>query len=130
MASLDEELSVEVCGVGTVSGRLGRAGPDWCLLHGPAQDWLVRLEAVVAVEGASARAVPEVAWPPADRIGLSSALRRLADAEALCRLHAVDGSVREGRLARVGADFVEVQTGEGRCLLVGRSTLAAVQSRP
>ena len=41
---------------------LQRVGPDWCLAHGAAQDWVVRLPAVVAVEGASARAVPEVAW--------------------------------------------------------------------
>jgi hypothetical protein len=46
-----------------------------------------------------------------------------------CRLHAVDGSTRDGVLARVGADFAEVRTGESRIVLVARDTLAAVQSR-
>jgi hypothetical protein len=90
---------------------------------------VVRLAAVTTVEGASERAVPEVAWSPVSRLGLGSALRRLADTAADCRLHAQDGTVREARVLRVGADFVEARVGEGRVVLVARDALAAVGSR-
>ena len=43
---------------GRSAGVLQRVGPDWCLVHGPAQDWVVRLAAVQGVEGASDRSVP------------------------------------------------------------------------
>jgi hypothetical protein len=129
MASVDDDLTLEVLGVGPVGGRLRRVGPDWCLVHGSAQDWVVRLDAVRSVEGVSERSVPEVAWSPVSRLGLASALRRLADTGADCRVHAVDGTVRDGRLTRVGADFAEMRVGEERLVLVARATLAAVQSR-
>jgi hypothetical protein len=129
MASMGREVTLDLTGVGQVGGRLQRVGPDWCLVHGAAQDWMVRLPAVTAVEGASERSVPEVAWSPVSRLGLGSALRRLADTGTECRLHAMDGSVRDARLVRVGSDFVEAVIGEGRVVLVARDALAAVQSR-
>jgi hypothetical protein len=129
MASLESELALDVLGVGPVVGALRRVGPDWCLLHGAAQDWVVPLAAVKSVEGASERSVPEVAWSPVSRLGLGSALRGLCETGAECRIHAVDGTVRDGRLLRVGSDFVEMTVGEGRVVLVARATLAAVQSR-
>jgi hypothetical protein len=129
MASIGQELLVEVSGPGQVAGVLQRVGADWCLVHGPAQDWLVRLAAVVAVEGASERSLPEVAWSPLARLGLGSALRRLADAGERCLLHAVDGGGREVVLTRVGRDFVEASMGEGRTVLLPLDRLAAVQSR-
>ena len=129
MASVDRDVVLDVHGVGPVAGRLRRVGPDWCLVHGSAQDWVVRLAAVIGVEGASDRSVPDVAWSPVSRLGLGSALRRLADTGTDCRLHTVDGTIRDGRLARVGSDFVEAHMGEDRILLVARGALAAVQSR-
>ncbi|HEY3528498.1 MAG TPA: hypothetical protein VGK78_05065 [Nocardioides sp.] len=129
MASLDDDVTLDLLGVGPVSGRLRRVGPDWCLVHGAAQDWVLRLAAVKAVEGVSARSVPEVAWSPVSRLGLGSALRRLADTGVRCRLHGVDGTTRDGVLGRVGADFVEVTVAEGRVVLVARQVVAAVQSR-
>ena len=97
-------------------------------MHGAAQDWVVRLAAVTGVEGTSERSVPEVAWSPVSRLGIGSALRRLADAGAPC-LHGVDGSIRDGRLSRVGSDFVEAEVGEGRVVLLASDAIAAVQSR-
>jgi hypothetical protein len=129
MASLETELTLEVLGVGGVSGVLQRVGSDWCLVHGAAQDWVVRLPAVVAVSGASARSVPEVAWSPVTRLGVSSALRRLADVGERCRVHAADGTVREVVIDRVGHDFLEATMGENRRVLLALETLAAVQSR-
>jgi len=129
MASVDRELTLDVRAVGPVAGRLQRVGPDWCLVHGSAQDWVVPLAAVIGVDGASERSVPDVAWSPVSRLGLASALRRLADTGSECRLHTVDGAVRDARLARVGSDFVEARVGEDRMVLVARDALAAVQSR-
>jgi hypothetical protein len=129
MASVDEQVTLDLLGVGAVAGVLRRVGPDWCLVHGAAQDWVVRLAAVRAVEGASERSVPEVAWSPVSRLALGSALRRLADTGTGCRLHTVDATVRDGRVTRVGADFVEVTVVEGRTVLVAWDALAAVQSR-
>jgi hypothetical protein len=129
MASLGADVVLDVLGVGPVAGVLQRVGPDWCLAHGSGQDWVVRLAAVVRVEGASSRAVPEVAWSTVSRLGLGSALRRLADAGERCVVHGLDGSSRDAVVMRVGADFVEVRTGEGRSLLLARDAIAAVQSR-
>lgn len=132
MASVDTELSLSVLGVGTVRGRLERVAAQWCLVGAPGTDWVVRLDAVGAVEGASDRAVPEVAWSPVSQLGLGSALRRLADAGERCVLHRVDGGRHDGVLSRVGEDFVEVLEGDpasGRLSLVAFGALAAVQSR-
>src|SRR3954470_18519348 len=69
MASTDRDVTLEVHGVGAISGRLTRVATGWCLLRGSGQDWVVPLEAVVAVHGGSDRAVPEVARPGRGRVG-------------------------------------------------------------
>lgn len=129
MASVEHELALEVRGVGRVAGTLQRLATGWCLLRGSGQDWLVPLPAVTAVTGASARAVPEVAWSPVSRLGIASPLRRLAESGERCVLHTVDGRRHEGALARVGRDFAEVLEPPDRTALVAFATLAAVQSR-
>jgi hypothetical protein len=129
MASMGQEVTLHLSAVGAVAGRLQRVGPDWCLVHGAAQDWVIRLAAVTGVEGASERSVPEVAWSPVSRLRLGSALRRLADTGAACRIHGVDGSIRDARLVRVGSDFVEAVVGESRVVLLASDAIAAVQSR-
>jgi hypothetical protein len=94
----------------------------------PGQDWIVREAAITAVTGASERAVPAVAWEAMARLGIGSALRRLAESGERCLLHLLDGARHEGELRRVGADFVEVHDA-GRVTLVSFAALAAVQSR-
>jgi hypothetical protein len=129
MASVGEEVRLTVDGVGSVAGVLDRVGDGWCVVSGTAQDWVVPLPAVTAVHGASERSVPEVAWAAASRLGVGSALRRLADAGERCVLHLRDGTSYDAVLRRVGADFVEGVVGDGRQVLVAFSGLAAVQSR-
>jgi hypothetical protein len=130
MASLDRDLTLEVAGVGTVSGVLERVATGWVLLRGAGQDWVVREAAVTGVRGASERAVPAVAWPAVAGLGLGSALRRLADAGERCVFHSTDGTRHEGVAHRVGGDFVEVSVGDrAQVVLVPFATLAAVQSR-
>jgi hypothetical protein len=125
MASLGSQVGLTLTGVGTVRGELRRVGPDWCLLAGARQEWVVRLAAVGSVRGAAPRSYPEEAWSPVDRLGLQSALRRLASGAQRCVLRDVDGGAHEVVLRRIGADFLE--TVDGR--LFGFPILAAMQSR-
>lgn len=129
MASVGRELGLSLVGVGAVTGTLQRVGPDWCLLHGSGQDWVVRTAVVLRVRGASERAVPELAWSPVASLGLGSALRRVADSRSPCRVHLVDGAQHEVLLTRVGRDFVEAAGPDGQALLFPFGQLAAVQSR-
>jgi hypothetical protein len=130
MASLDAELTVGVTAVGRLTGVLRRVSKGWLLLGSAGSEWVVPLPAVTSVSGASARSVPEVAWSPLTRLGLGSAMRRLSEAAEPCVVHVVDGSVHEARVARVGADFVELAVGQTRLELVPFAALAAVRSRP
>ncbi|SFB75092.1 hypothetical protein SAMN04487968_101306 [Nocardioides terrae] len=130
MASLDREITLDINGVGLVDGVLERVATGWLLLRGRGQDWVVREAAVSGVRGASERAVPDVAWPVAAKLGLGSALRRLADAAERCVFHGTGGQRWDGVVQRVGADFVEVAVGEpAQVVLIAFATLAAVQSR-
>jgi hypothetical protein len=129
MASAGSEVAVDVHGVGPITGTVERVGAGWLLLRGSAQDWIVPLPAVQVLHGASARSVPELAWSPVARLGLGSALRRLAEVAGRCVLHLVDGTRHEAVLVRVGADFVEARVAGGRTVLVALAGLAAVQSR-
>ena len=129
MASVGCEVVLDLRATGPVGGVLERVGTDWCLVRGRAQDWVVRTSCVLRVLGSSERSVPEVAWSPVARLGVGSALRRLAEAGERCVLHLEDGTRHEALLRRVGADFVEVRVGEGRLELVAFSALVAVQSR-
>lgn len=129
MASVGDELTLDVSGVGPVAGRLERLGDGWCLVSGATQDWIVALPAVGAVHGAAQRSVPEMAWSPLSRLGLGAALRRLAESGHRCVLHLRDGATRDGVVRRVGADFAELRVAGDRSVLVGFDALAAAQSR-
>lgn len=131
MASVGREVVVDVRGVGPLAGTLDRVATGWLLLDAAGSDWVVRQQAVGSIAGAAERAVPEVAWPAVAKLGLGSALRRLSESGERCLLHRVDGVRHEGVLRRVGADFVEVLTGEpARVVLVAYASVAAVQNRP
>lgn len=129
MASMGEEVTLDVLGVGSIVGRLDRMGDGWCLIRSLGTDWVVVAEAVAALRGASERAVPEAAWSPLTRLGVGSTLRGLAAASARCVVHRRDGARHEGVLDRVGADFVEVRPEVGLVQLVSYASLAAVASR-
>ena len=109
-ASAGATVTLSVTGVGPLEGRLARVGVDWCLLEtSPAgQEWVVAMAAVKQASGLSERAVNEVARTVVGRLPLRSALRGLADSRSDVLLHHVDGTRLRGRLARAGADFVEV----------------------
>lgn len=131
MASVDSQITVILSGrgAGGLSGTLQRVGDGWLLLHVAGQDWVVRTGALLAVHGASERAVPEVAWSPLARLGLGSALRRVADSREQCVVHLVDGTQHDVLLVRVGRDFLEARGAAGQPLLVPFDALSAVQRR-
>lgn len=128
MASAGQQVVVDVESVGSLAGRLERVGTGWLGLSGARGTWLVRLDAVAHVRGAAPRSVPEVAWSPLDRLGLGSALRRLADEEVDVVVHGRDGVRREGRVGRVGADFLELVAPGGQVGLVALAHVVAVRS--
>lgn len=130
MASTGAEVSLRLHGVkGTVSGVLERVADGWLLIGAGDVDWIVATPAIATVQGASVRAVPEVAWSPLTRLGLGSALRRIAEAGEECVVHLVGGGRHEGFLRRVGQDFCELVEGEERrTQLVAFGALAAVRS--
>jgi hypothetical protein len=129
MASVGDEVALDLAGVGRVAGTLQRLGTGWCLVRAVRSDWLVLLDALVSVAGASGRSVPEVAWSPLSRLGPGAMLRALADEALPSVVHTRDGGRRLVSLTRVGQDFVEAVDDAGRGLLLPLTTLAAVQSR-
>ena len=130
MAARGTRLALAVQGVGAVSGELQRVAADWCLLGGGGQDWIIRLPAVASVRGLPPHAVAEAAWPVTARLGLGSALRRVADGGDQCRVRLRDGTAYDARLGRVGADFVEVFTVDhAQPWVLAFTSLAAVHSR-
>ncbi|WP_372728878.1 hypothetical protein [Nocardioides sp.] len=136
MAALAEPVLLEVAGVGRLEGVLDRVGAGWCLVSAQGGDWVVSLAALESLRTSTTRSVPEVAWSPVARLGLGSALRRLADAGQPCLVHRRDGSALEVVVLRVGADFVEVRPlvhgsgTAGQDVLIAFTALAAVRSRP
>jgi hypothetical protein len=130
MASIGTAVTLGVRGVGHVSGTVERVADGWLLLAAGEHDWVVNADAVTSAEGASLRSVPELAWSPLTRLGLASALRRIAEAGEECVVHLVDGGRHDGVLRRVGADFCELVAGEDRrTVLVAFTALAAARSR-
>jgi len=129
MASTGTTVALDLPGAGRVEGELARVGDGWCLLTGAAADWVVPMRHVQGVRWASARSVPEVAWSPVHRLGLRSALRRLAEAGVDCVVHLTGPARTEGRLTRIGSDFTEVETTAGEQVLVPCRAIVAVQER-
>ena len=131
-ASSGQDLRIRLVGGRLVSGRLARVGQDWLLLVEGSQEWIVRHAAILTVTGASRRAHSEETWSVVDRLSLGALLRRLSAQGETCMVHFVDDQQLEGRVGRVGRDFLELYVGEGsqRTLqVVPVGTVAALQGR-
>jgi hypothetical protein len=129
-AEVEERARIEVAGLGlaqrlrpaagtalrlrcdgglTVTGRLGRTGPDWLLVEEDGgRESVVALAAVLGIGGLGrVSASPDSAGPVQSRLGLRHALRGIARDRSPVRLALRDGSTVAGTIDRVGADFVE-----------------------
>jgi len=128
--SLGAVVTLDVIGVGVVEGTLLRVGADWCLVRSsPAgHEWIVVLAGVKRAGGLSARAVNELARPVVARLGLGSALRGVADTQTVILVHHLDGTQSRGRLARVGADFVELVSADGDRPITGQADVLSFDS--
>lgn len=131
MASTGREVNLDLAGAGRVSGELRRVGSGWCLVSGDGRDYLVPTDAVESVQGLSERALPEVAWSPVARLGLGSALRRLADEGLPCVLVTRSGVRHDVVLLRIGGDFVEAEADgdRPRRVVLAVAAIGVVQSR-
>lgn len=117
-----------------VRGRLARVGSGWCLVVQGSVDertdadpeWVVALSTVVAVRGLSPQAQPASLRPVMSRLGLGSALRGVAEDGAPVTLVRSDGVRRQGRVGRVGRDFLELHREDGGTEVVPFSAVSAV----
>lgn len=111
LGSVDRELVVQLPASLRVRGRLANAGTGWALLVDPqGRPWIVRSAAVLSVAGTGLQAVHEDSRSVLHGLRIGSALRRLAEDGHEVVLHLVDGTRLDGRMGRVGRDFVELGT--------------------
>jgi len=132
-------LRVRCHGSVALAGRLCRVAPEWLLLaEESGREALVRAAAVLSVGGLERfSAVPDSVPVVEARFGLALALRGVSRDRSGVRVHLVDGSVLDGTIDRVGADFIELAIhppGEARRasavrdrVLVATSGLVAVR---
>lgn len=126
--SVGGAIAVHLADALLVRGRLDRVGADFCLVGAGHQgSWVVPVAAVHWVEGLAERAVVEEARPVLARLRLTSVLRRLADGRAPVTVHLAGGQRLEGRIGRVGRDFVEM-AGSAQVCAVALGTLTAVRA--
>jgi hypothetical protein len=112
-ASLDRHLQVRLVGGHQVAGRLARVGEDWLMLVDQGAEWVVRHAGIAWIAGLSPRADSQETWSVVDGLSLRALLRRLSVDGSSCLVHFVDDRQLQGRVGRVGRDFVELNIGEG-----------------
>jgi hypothetical protein len=98
-----------VAGIG-VSGTLKKVGSEWLLVDEVAgREAMVVIAAILTVSGVGRlSAVPGSESIVESRLGLSHALRGVARDRSAVRVHLTDGSIVDGTVDRVGADFIEI----------------------
>ena len=128
--SVGASVELVVPGAGAVRGRLARTGRDWCLLSSDEElgaEVVVNLRGLLGVRGLAPRSAPERTRSVSARLGLAAALRGVAAEDDPVVLVRSDGEPRRGRLARVGADFVELVTDAGHVEAVPMAAIAVLR---
>jgi hypothetical protein len=133
-ASVGNQVEVTAAHGLVLRGRIARVGGGWCLLvRGPAdgggvvEEWLVVLTALLSARGVSSHARPESLRPLHARLGLGSVLRSLAETQDPVLLVRTDGERRQGRVGRVGKDFLELVDDGGGTEVVPFTAVAAAR---
>jgi hypothetical protein len=103
-------LRVRCLGGLALTGRLQRVGVEWCLIdEGAGREAILATQAMVAVSGLGRLSAPACsAGLVQSRLGIRHVLRGVARDRSTLRIHLIDGSIVDGTLDRVGADFVEI----------------------
>ena len=109
-AAVGNPLRIRCVAGETLTGALLRVGAQWLLVEEAAgREALVALDAVLTVAGLGSLSAPaDSVGAVESRLGLAHALRGVARDRSGARITLVDGSVVNGTVDRVGADFVEV----------------------
>lgn len=115
-ASVGREVGLVLSDGSRVAGKVHEVGPDWVEI-GEARRAVIPLRSLALVAGAAIEAFPLAAWGIGERLSLSSRLRRMADERAQVVVTLAGGAAQEGRVLRVGADFVELRSAAGSALL-------------
>lgn len=103
------QLSAGVVGMGTLSGRLLRSGPQWWLLTADGDEVLVCTDAVAWVSGLPALAAePDTTSAVERRMGLGYVLRAIARDRSAVAVVLTNATTLTGTIDRVGADFVDL----------------------
>ena len=139
LPAIGATIQLRCAGALSVAGRLDRAHPEWLLVTEDAgRETLVAVAAVVSIGGLARWSAAPGSQSAVDaRLSLRQALRAIARDRSTVRIHLRDGSVLDGTLDRVGADFVELAehpVGEPRrpaeitgMLAVALASIAAVR---
>ncbi|MDO9378619.1 MAG: hypothetical protein Q7T56_07200 [Nocardioidaceae bacterium] len=124
-------VALRVDGLGVVDGEVDTVARTWLLLRSAgAVDWVVALDAVLGVVGAPASPVARArGGEVAARMGWTNAWTVLTRDRAAVQVVRRDGSRVEGLPVRVGEDFVELRSEDGRARpeLVPFGAVAAVR---
>ncbi len=128
-AAVGAPLRVRLAGDESVlEGTVEDAGLGWFALARAATTWIVATGGVVELIGLVDAAVPDTARPAVSRLSIRAALRAHAG-ESPVVLRLTTGAVREGRLVRVGADFVELRPEASPVVVLPLAAIAAVGVR-
>jgi hypothetical protein len=94
----------------TLAGHLRQVGAEWLLLdEGSGREAAVVLASVTSLAGLGRlSAVPNTMSQVESRLGIRHLLRGIARDRSMLRAHLFDGTIVDGTLDRVGADFVEI----------------------
>lgn len=112
-ADRGHEISMDVLGMGRISGLLSEVGQDWCIVEGAVQgprrnrSVLVALSAVQSVTGLSGFA-DQREGASQRRFDMRSALRALSRDRARVRIHLTGGGTVQGTIDRIGRDHCDV----------------------
>lgn len=130
-AAVGSALRVRLAEDAVLDGVVEETGQGWFALlvrsGSRTTTWIVATTGVLELAGLVDAAVPVPARRATSRLSIRAALRPHAEERALVLLRLVTGGLRTGRLARVGADFVELEP-EGRspAAVVPLAAIAAV----
>lgn len=102
-------VRVQVRGCDDVTGRIRQVAVGWTLVSDDSgAEWIITAPAIMGVAGLHRYSEPAGSSVVDSRLGIAHALRGIAADRSGVRILMTDGSVVDGTIDRVGADFVDV----------------------